>query len=113
MCLTKSQHILICFVLQLGSGYVNPGKGFADIVPGFSSGTLAVALGSESTCALFHTGAVSCFGNNYYGQVRRLSQQPLIHYAACRFDYISRSVTERVTMVFLITQTLTFTDRLL
>ncbi len=62
---TSHSHV---FILQLGSGNTQE-RGIPDIVSGFSAGTLAVALSATTTCVLFHTGALSCFGYNFWGQV--------------------------------------------
>jgi hypothetical protein len=63
-------YMLISRPSQLGVGNTVSSRPSPLAVPGFSVGTLAVAIGDMTTCALLYQGAVSCFGYNYYGQVR-------------------------------------------
>ena len=52
---------------QLGTGDTTDRRGPTE-VPGLSSGVIAVAVGSNFTCALA-SGQVKCWGNNTYGQM--------------------------------------------
>jgi len=53
---------------QLGDGTVISRLTPVD-VSGLSSGVSAISAGGDHTCALTSTGAVYCWGNNFYGQV--------------------------------------------
>jgi alpha-tubulin suppressor-like RCC1 family protein len=53
---------------QLGDSSLNDSS-VPVSVPGLASGVKGVAAGNEHTCALLSSGAVSCWGNNMYGQL--------------------------------------------
>jgi alpha-tubulin suppressor-like RCC1 family protein len=54
---------------QLGDGGTNTNQGAPVAVQGLSSGVVAVAAGDSHTCAVVDTGAVVCWGYDYYGQL--------------------------------------------
>ena len=53
---------------QLGNNTTMVSHLPVDVV-GLSSGVVAVALGFDHTCAVFATGAVKCWGGNFYSQL--------------------------------------------
>ncbi|MEP7121148.1 MAG: hypothetical protein ABJE95_09570 [Byssovorax sp.] len=53
---------------QLGDGSIMKSSSPVD-VQGLSSGVVAVALGFDHTCAVLTTGAVKCWGGNFYSQL--------------------------------------------
>jgi alpha-tubulin suppressor-like RCC1 family protein len=54
---------------QLGLGSGVDWTHTPTVVPGLSSGVVAVSLGSSHTCALLSSGGIRCWGYNDYGQV--------------------------------------------
>ena len=54
---------------QLGDGGINAGQNTLVDVVGLASGVAAVAAGTNFSCALFDTGAVKCWGDDYFGQL--------------------------------------------
>ena len=54
---------------QLGIGTSFGQSGYPVDVIGLSSGVVAITAGSLHTCALTSAGAVTCWGNDYYGQL--------------------------------------------
>lgn len=52
----------------LNSGTALPNNSPLD-VQNLSSGVVAISGGTYHTCALMHTGAVKCWGRNYYGEL--------------------------------------------
>jgi alpha-tubulin suppressor-like RCC1 family protein len=53
---------------QLGDNTTMVSHKPVDVV-GLSSGVVAVALGFDHTCAVLTTGAVKCWGGNFYSQL--------------------------------------------
>ena len=53
---------------QLGNNATMVSHEPVDVL-GLSSGVVAVALGFDHTCAVLTTGAVKCWGGNFYSQL--------------------------------------------
>ncbi|MEO7254104.1 MAG: Ig-like domain repeat protein [Casimicrobium sp.] len=63
---------------QLGDGSTS-GRTIPVTVSGLSASVIALAAGSNHTCALLSTGAMQCWGNNSLGQLGTGSTSPSTH----------------------------------